>query len=184
MARTIRWGILGTGGIARAFAHALLDTPDAQLVAVGSRTLASAQAFADEFPDGFEDGSGGAACPSYEALVAMPEVDIVYVATPHTMHARNALLALGAGKPVLCEKPFAMNLREAEDVVSLILVPEDGRILPPYMAGAHIDVQLPNGMLRQYSLCRAHAGGEAYEIAILRDPEGRGGSACEPSAGR
>lgn len=135
MARTIRWGILGTGGIARAFAHALRDTPDARLVAVGSRTLASARAFADGLEDALEDGPAGgladasardtagdagvAACPSYEALVAMPEVDMVYVATPHTMHARNALLALRAGKPVLCEKPFAMNLREAEAVVAL-----------------------------------------------------------------
>ncbi|MCA0187589.1 MAG: PDR/VanB family oxidoreductase [Proteobacteria bacterium] len=77
---------------------------------------------------------------------------------------------------------FAVRVRQkielATDIVSLILMPEDGRILPPYTAGAHIDVQLPNGMLRQYSLCRAHADGQAYEIAILRDPEGRGGSAC------
>lgn len=77
---------------------------------------------------------------------------------------------------------FAVRVRQkielATDIVSLILVPEDGRTLPPHAAGAHIDLQLPNGMLRQYSLCRAHTGGQDYEIAILRDPAGRGGSAC------
>ena len=120
MARTIRWGILGTGGIARAFAHALRDTPGARLAAVGSRTPASARAFADEFGASREFSEFGVtACPSYDALVAAPEVDIVYVATPHTLHARHALLALEAGKPVLCEKPFTINLREAEAVVAL-----------------------------------------------------------------
>lgn len=77
---------------------------------------------------------------------------------------------------------FAVRVHQkielAVDIVSLILVPEDGRILPPHAAGAHIDLQLPNGMLRQYSLCRAYAGGQDLEIAILRDPAGRGGSAC------
>jgi len=109
--QTIRWGILGTGGIARAFAHALRQTPDARLVAVGSRTAASAQAFAAEF--------GARACTSYEALVAASDIDIVYIGTPHPMHAENALLALGAGKAVLCEKPFTMNLRQAEEVIAL-----------------------------------------------------------------
>jgi len=108
---TIRWGILGTGGIARAFAQALGQTPGAQLVAVGSRTHASASAFAA--------GLGARAYPSYEALVAAPDVDIVYIATPHTLHAENAMLALEAGKAVLCEKPFAMNLDQAQAVIGL-----------------------------------------------------------------
>ncbi|MEW6371244.1 MAG: Gfo/Idh/MocA family oxidoreductase [Pseudomonadota bacterium] len=111
MADLVRWGILGTGGIARAFAHALRQTPDARLVAVGSRTAAGADAFARDFD--------AQACSSYEALVACPDVDIVYIATPHTMHAENAMLALAAGKAVLCEKPFTMNAREAGQVVAL-----------------------------------------------------------------
>lgn len=109
---TVRWGIIGTGKIARAFANALKDTPGAQLVAVGSRSLASAQAFAAEF--GVPQAYG-----SYQSLVDLPDVDLVYVATPHPMHAQNALLALEAGKGVLCEKPFTMNRREAEAVVAL-----------------------------------------------------------------
>ena len=111
MAHLVRWGILGTGGIARAFAQALRQTPDARLVAVGSRTAAGAEAFARDFD--------ARACASYEALVASPDVDIVYIATPHIMHAENAILALDAGKAVLCEKPFTMNAREAGQVVAL-----------------------------------------------------------------
>jgi predicted dehydrogenase len=108
----VRWGILGTGGIARAFALGLMDAPDAVLAAVGSRTQEGADAFARQH-------GAQAAYGSYEALVAAPEVDIVYIGTPHPMHAENALLALGAGKAVLCEKPFAMNRREAAQVVAL-----------------------------------------------------------------
>lgn len=111
MADLVRWGILGTGGIARAFAQALRQTPDARLVAVGSRTAAGAEAFARDVD--------ARACASYEALVACPDVDIVYIATPHAMHAENAVLALEAGKAVLCEKPFTMNAREAGQVVAL-----------------------------------------------------------------
>jgi predicted dehydrogenase len=108
----VRWGIIGTGKIARAFAAALRDTPDAQLVAVGSRSAASAQVFANEF-------DVPQACASYESLVACSDVDLVYIATPHPMHAQNALMALEAGKGVLCEKPFTMNRREAEEVIAL-----------------------------------------------------------------
>jgi predicted dehydrogenase len=109
---SVRWGIIGTGKIARAFATALKDTPDAQLVAVGSRSLDAAQAFAAGF-------DAPQAYGSYQSLVDSPDIDIVYIATPHPMHAQNALMALEAGKGVLCEKPFTMNRREAEEVVAL-----------------------------------------------------------------
>jgi len=110
--RIIRWGILGTGRIARDFATGLIDTPDAVLAAVGSRTQASAQAFADEFAVPLAYGS-------YEDLAASPDIDIIYIATPHPMHAENTMLALHAGKAVLCEKPFALNRREADQMVAL-----------------------------------------------------------------
>ena len=110
--RTIRWGILGTGRIARDFAAGLRDTPDAVLAAVGSRTQASAQAFAD-------DVGAPAAYGSYEELAQANDVDIIYIATPHTLHAENAIVALRGGKAVLCEKPFALNRREAGEVVAL-----------------------------------------------------------------
>ena len=112
MAEVIRWGILGTGKIARAFATALKDTPDAVLAAVGSRSLEGATAFAAEF-------GAAAAYGSYEALADASGVDIIYIATPHPMHAENAMLMLNGGKPVLCEKPFTVNRREAEQVIAL-----------------------------------------------------------------
>jgi predicted dehydrogenase len=112
MANAVRWGILGTGKIARAFAKAMKDVPGAMLAAVASRSLDKAQAFAREF-------GGAAAYGSYQELADADGIDLVYVATPHPQHADNALMALRAGKGVLVEKPFAMNLREAEQVVTL-----------------------------------------------------------------
>jgi predicted dehydrogenase len=108
----VRWGILGTGGIARAFAMGLRAAPGAVLAAVGSRTLDSAQAFANEF--GIPHAYG-----SYGELALAPDVDIIYIGTPHPMHAENTVLALRGGKAVLCEKPFAMNRREAGEMVAL-----------------------------------------------------------------
>jgi predicted dehydrogenase len=112
MDETVRWGILGTGGIARAFALGLRHAPGAVLAAVASRTLENALTFARELD--IEQAYG-----SYEELAAASDVDIIYIATPHPMHAPNALLALGGGKAVLCEKPFAINRREAGEVVAL-----------------------------------------------------------------
>ena len=112
MAEPIRWGILGTGKIARALATALQDVPDAVLAGVASRSLEKAEAFAADF-------HASTAYGSYEELAQAGDIDLVYVATPHPQHATNALLALGAGKGVLCEKPFTMNRREADQVVDL-----------------------------------------------------------------
>ncbi|UOD31813.1 Gfo/Idh/MocA family oxidoreductase [Massilia violaceinigra] len=112
MTEAVRWGILGTGKIARAFATALRDTPGAVLAGVASRSLESAQAFGAEF--GALESYG-----SYQALAEAPNIDVVYIGTPHPMHVENAVMALGGGKGVLCEKPFTMNRREAEQIVAL-----------------------------------------------------------------
>ncbi|MBW9110908.1 Gfo/Idh/MocA family protein [Microbacterium ureisolvens] len=103
-----RWGILGPGGIARAFAGDL-RTAGLDIAAVGSRRRATAEAFAADFGIAHAHGS-------YEDLVTDPDVDIVYIATPHPMHAANALLALEAGKHVLVEKAFTLNAAEAAAV--------------------------------------------------------------------
>src|SRR6478609_2223866 len=108
---TTRWGILATGKIAHTFAEDLALAPGAELVAVGSRRLASAEAFAGRY--------GGTAYGSYEELVADPAVDVVYVATPHALHLDHARLAFEAGKHVLCEKPLTLNVAEAEAMVAL-----------------------------------------------------------------
>jgi len=112
MTTTVRWGILGTGRIARDFATALRDTPGAVLAAVASREHATAVDFADEF--GIPLRLAG-----YDGLAACPDVDLVYVGTPHAMHAGNALAMLAGGKGVLCEKPFALNRGQADQVIAL-----------------------------------------------------------------
>jgi predicted dehydrogenase len=108
----LRWGILGTGLIAKTFATDLQLTDSGVVIAVGSRSQGSADAFADAF-----DITNRHA--SYEALVADPDVDAIYVATPHPMHRDNAILALRAGKPVLVEKPFTMDAAEAREIVQV-----------------------------------------------------------------
>jgi predicted dehydrogenase len=108
--KTINWGILGPGNIARAFAEGIKDVPDAKIVAVGSHSHERSREFATEY--GIEKAYG-----SYEELVNDPAVDVIYVATPHPFHKENTLLCLKAGKAVLCEKPFALNARDAQEVV-------------------------------------------------------------------
>jgi predicted dehydrogenase len=112
MSDKIRWGILGTGMIAAKFVEGLSELPDAEVIAVGSRTQASAQAFADTYHIPHRHGS-------YEGLASDPDVDVVYVATPHNLHRENSLLCLGSGKAVLCEKPFTINATEAEEIIAL-----------------------------------------------------------------
>ncbi|WP_255638532.1 Gfo/Idh/MocA family protein [Amycolatopsis sp. DSM 110486] len=107
----LRWGIMGTGGIAGAFAEDLKLTDSGVVAAVGSRSQESAGAFADRLGIPTRHAS-------YKALAEDPDVDVVYVATPHPMHHDNAMLALSAGKPVLVEKPFTMNADEARSLVS------------------------------------------------------------------
>lgn len=111
MTDRLRWGILATGGIARLFTNDL-GLNGFTVQAVGSRSREAAEAFAERF-------GIPAAHDSYEALVADPEVDVVYVSTPHPMHAANARLALEAGKHVLVEKPFTLNVREARELADL-----------------------------------------------------------------
>jgi predicted dehydrogenase len=106
------WGIIGTGKIAKEFATGLAVLPEAELVAVGSRTAESANRFANMFGVPHRHAS-------YEALVNDSNVDVVYVATPHSLHKENSLLCLQAGKAVLCEKPFTINAAEAETVIRL-----------------------------------------------------------------
>jgi predicted dehydrogenase len=107
----LRWGILGTGYIASELTQDLLAT-GMTITAVGSRTQESADAFAARY-------GIATAHPSYEALVADPNVDVVYVTSPHPLHHEHALLALNAGKHALVEKAFTMNAAEARDIVEL-----------------------------------------------------------------
>ncbi len=109
--RTIRWGILGLGKIAHEFAHDLAIIPSAELIAVGSRSQERSQAFAQQYnvPNAHD---------SYASLAKDPNVDAIYIATPHASHCENTLLCLQHQKAVLCEKPFAMNLSEVEKMIT------------------------------------------------------------------
>jgi len=106
MAVTFRWGILSTGGIAKKFVRDLSYLEGHEVVAVGSRSQASADAFGDQFAIPHRHAT-------YQDLVNDPDVDGIYVATHHPMHRRDAEMAMNAGKAVLCEKPFAMNYADS-----------------------------------------------------------------------
>jgi predicted dehydrogenase len=110
MSTPIRWGLLATGGIGRSFAEDLRLLPDCEIVAVGSRTQESADAFGADFAIPHRHGS-------YADLAADPDVDVIYVSTPHPWHRDATLLAIEGGKAVLCEKPFAMDREQSQQMV-------------------------------------------------------------------
>lgn len=162
----IRWGILSTGFIAKAFAEALHGLPGAELLAVASRTQAKADAFGDRFGVPRRYGT-------YADLAHDPDVDIVYVATPHIFHAANAMLCLLAGKHVLCEKAFTINAREAEQLIDCAR--ERKRFLMEAMYTRHHPVMR---QVREWI-----AGGRIGEVRLVQanrcnredlDPSGRG----------
>ena len=108
----IRWGILGCGKIAAKFAEDLRFVADASLAAIASRDLQKAVEFAGKF-------SIPAIFNSYEAMASSDDVDVIYIATPHGFHYEHALLCLGNRKAVLCEKAFALNRRQAQEMIDV-----------------------------------------------------------------
>ena len=171
---TFKWGILGPGGIARAFAKDLQLLEGHEVAAVGSRTLSNAQEFAKTF--------GGTAYGSYEELVADPTVDAIYVATPHPSHKENVITALNAGKPVLCEKPFAVNANEAREMVAAaekngvaLMEAMWARFLPHY---ADVREIIASGVLGQILTVQADHGQRLADRNIPRlvEPSLAGGA--------
>ena len=110
MNQTIRWGILGCGKIARKFASDLQWVGDAKLVAIAAREQLSADAFAKDFPVEYKHNS-------YKALAENPEVDVIYIATPHALHYEHVMLCLQHKKAVLVEKAFAINYGQAKQMI-------------------------------------------------------------------
>ncbi|MFM2103011.1 MAG: hypothetical protein RL740_98 [Actinomycetota bacterium] len=164
---SIKWGILGTGGIAREFAQDVANFTEMKIAAVGSRTLKSAEQF------GIAEHVFG----SYEELVNS-DVDAIYIATPHQVHCENTLLALSAGKPVLCEKPFAVNANQAKAMADsasknnlLLMEAMWTRYLP------HIQKvrELINELGEIYSVSAEH-GQALTHIPRLTDPNYAGGA--------
>ncbi|MEY9212751.1 Gfo/Idh/MocA family oxidoreductase [Thermobifida halotolerans] len=161
----LRWGVLGTGGIATAFLEGLRVVEGARVTAVGSRSEASAARFADAW-----DIPNRHVGP--EALAADPEVDVVYVATPHPAHHAGTLACLEAGKHVLCEKPLAMNVREVTEMIGAAR--RNGRFLMEAMwtrfapASREIGRLLADGAIGELRLLTANFGN-----AVPYDPASR-----------
>ena len=168
------WGILGPGGIAQAFAKDLTFLEGHTIGAVGSRSLTNAQNFANTF--------GGTAYGSYEELVADSHIDAIYVATPHPAHHDNVILALNAGKPVLCEKPFAVNAKQAQAMVDAaaknkvaLMEAMWARFLPHY---AKVREIIASGVLGPILSIHADHGQRLADqgIARLVEPQLAGGA--------
>ena len=110
MSGKIRWGLIGPGTHLAQVRQGLEFVPDAEVYAVASRSQEKADAFGAEF--------GATSCyGSYEELANDPQVDVAYIGTPNNYHLENTLLCLKAGKHVLCEKPFAVNAKEAQIMI-------------------------------------------------------------------
>ena len=106
----MKWGVIATGGIAQTVTADMLKVEGVSVLAVSSRDVTRAQAFAERF--GIERAYG-----DYRELLKDPDVDVVYVATPHGQHHEVTLAALDAGKHVLCEKAFALSVADAEEMI-------------------------------------------------------------------
>lgn len=166
MSDSVRWGIAATGGIAHSFAEGLSQLPDADLVAVASRSQERADAFGDEFDVARRHGS-------YEALASDDDVDVVYVATPASRHHADALLFLDAGKAVLCEKPFALNEAQAAQMIAaaadrgvFLMEAMWSRFLPSYVTLGEV---IAAGRIGEVRLVEANFGWRAPTV----DPTNR-----------
>lgn len=168
------WGILGTGGIAQAFAKDLNHLKGHRIGGVGSRSSENAEVFAKKF----------ATKPfsNYESLVTDAEVDAIYVATPHPMHKENVILALNSKKAVLCEKPFSVNAKQAQEMVECarnngvaLMEAMWSRFLPHY---AQIREIVTSGILGQILTVHADHGQRLADQNIPRliEPNLAGGA--------
>ncbi|WP_179334605.1 Gfo/Idh/MocA family protein [Winogradskyella costae] len=110
--KTINWGIIGAGKIASKFATDLSTVPNTTLYAIASRNLEKSKLFGQKY-------TSTTAYGSYDELVLDPNIDAIYIATPHSFHKAHTILCLNHNKAVLCEKPFAMNLEEVEEMIQL-----------------------------------------------------------------
>jgi predicted dehydrogenase len=165
MAETLRWGILGLGGIARRFAEGLPQSRTGRLAAVASRDPAKAEAFGAEFGAPRRHGS-------YEALLADPEVEAVYIALPHPLHAAWAVRAAEAGKHILCEKPLTVNHAEAATVVEAARR-HDVFLMEAFMYRCHPQIRRLVELLRDGAIGEVRAVRAAFSFDAGFNPDGR-----------
>jgi len=161
----LRWGILGCGKIAKKLARALAISPTGVLTAAGSRSKATAQKFAAEFHAPHAHGS-------YAELLANPEVDVVYIATPHPWHAEWAIRAAEAGKHLLCEKPLTMNAADTARVIAAAKA-HDVFLLEAFMYRCHPQTAFWAKLLRDGAIGELKAIQAAFSFRAPYDPDGR-----------
>ena len=150
MNKNLRWGILGTGMIARKFAGEVEEAMPGSIHTTGSRNLSSAESFASEF--------GGQGVEGYDAVLKDPDVDAIYNALPNGMHHQWSIKAMESGKHVLCEKPIACNAREAEEMFEV--AERKGRtLIEAFMYRTHPAIEDLIGRVR---------GGDLGEVRLIR----------------
>ncbi|GAA1523328.1 Gfo/Idh/MocA family oxidoreductase [Streptomyces albidochromogenes] len=173
--RPVRWGILATGPMAAAFTEDLATVPEAEVLAVGSRSERSAAVFADRHA--IPRAYGG-----WQDLAADPDIDVVYVATPHAHHAAATAACLSGGKAVLCEKPFALNRAQAAAMAelaereSLFLMEAMWTYLNPLIQ--QVCSLIDDGVIGEVRSVHADFGVRAPHVPghRLRDPAAGGGA--------
>lgn len=171
-------GIIGAGGIAQKMAETLIKMDDLEAYAIASRSPERARAFAKQY--GFEK-----AYDSYEDLVSDPEVDLVYIATPHSHHYEQAKLSLEHGKPVLCEKAFMSNAQQAKEIIALgrskrLLVAE--ALWTRYMPSrTMINEIIAEGLIGKASSLTANLGYVVGHVKRLTDLSLAGGALLDLS---
>ena len=165
MAGTLGWGILGAGRIAGAFARGVAHSKTGRLVAVGSRSKEKAEAFVADF-------MGARAHGSYEDLLADAEVEAVYIATPHPMHARWSIRAAEAGKHVLCEKPLALNHPQAMAVVEAARE-HDVFLMEAFMYRCHPQTARLLGLVREKAVGEVRVIKASFSFHAGFNPDSR-----------
>ena len=160
----LRWGILGAGNISAQWVMSLRACPGAQVTAVAARESTRAQAFADRF-------SIPHALDSYDEMVNLPDVDIVYVGTVTRLHKDHSVLAINAGKHVLCEKPLAQNAEEARAMYAAAeaqgVMLQDAMWTRFFPAVEHARTAIEDGLLGDVTLVQADFGDPIYTIQAV-----------------
>ncbi len=161
----LRWGILAAGRIAGTFARGVAHSASGEVVAVGSRSLEKAEAFAQEHAIPRRHGS-------YEALLADPEVEAVYIATPHPKHAEWAIKAAQAKKHILCEKPLGINAAEAEAIIAAAQA-SDVFLMEAFMYRCHPQIAKLVELLRAKTVGEVRLVQSTFGFHAGFDPESR-----------
>ncbi|MDB5300270.1 MAG: oxidoreductase domain protein [Phycisphaerales bacterium] len=165
MAADLNWGILGTGGIAKAFARGVAESATGRLVAVGSRSQKSAEEFAAQFNVPHRHGS-------YETLLADPQVHAVYISTPHPCHKEWAIKSAEAGKHILCEKPIGVNAAEASAMIDAARR-HDVFLMEAFMYRCHPQTHRLVELLRQKVIGDVRAIQATFSFAVPFDASSR-----------